>query len=184
MRLSTPRVTPLEEHEWDDETRKRLAPDGDPKNAFNVMKTVARHPGLLKRWLVFANHVLFKSTLPTREKEILILRIGWLCQAEYEFGQHSVIGKRAGLTDEEIKRITVGPDAPGWSDVDKLLMQATDELHGDAFITDPTWNALCEHFNTNQMMDIVFSVGQYNMVSMALNTLGVQLDEGVSGFPT
>ena len=184
MRLSTPRVHPLPENEWDDETRKRLAPDGDASKAFNVMKTIAHHPNLLKRWLVFANHVLFKSSLPTREKEILILRIGWLCQAEYEFGQHSIIGKQAGLTDEEILRITKGPDAAGWSDLDKLLLQATDELHGDAFMSDATWNALTAHYNTQQMMDIVFAVGQYNMVSMALNTLGVQLDEGVGGFPS
>lgn len=183
MKLSTPRIAPLEEAEWDDETRQRLAPDGDPSKALNVMKTLARNKGLFKRWLVFANHVLFKSTVPQRERELVILRIGWLCQAEYEWGQHVIIGKDAGLTDDEIVRITKGPDAPGWSDVDQLLLRATDELHDDAFMSDPTWNALSEHFDTEQMMDIVFAVGQYNLVSMALNTFGVQLDEGVGGFP-
>jgi alkylhydroperoxidase family enzyme len=184
MRLSEPRVTPLDAADWDEEIRGRLDPHGNPDGVLNVMKTLARHKKLFKRWQVFANHVLFKSSMPTREKEILILRIGWLCQSEYEFGQHTIIGKEAGLTDDEIRRITKGPDAPGWSERDKLLLQATDELHGDAFMSDATWNALSAHYNTEQMMDIVFAVGQYNMVSMALNTLGVQLDDGVGGYPT
>jgi alkylhydroperoxidase family enzyme len=183
MRLSTPRIEPLAEQDWDDEIRGRLDPDGNPDDVLNVMKTMARHKKLFKRWQVFANHVLFKSSLPVREKEILILRIGWLCRSEYEWGQHTLIGRDAGLTDDEIERIAKGPDAPGWSEVDQLLLRATDELHADAFVSDETWNALSEHFNTEQMMDIVFAVGQYNLVSMALNTFGVQLDEGVGGFP-
>lgn len=184
MRLATPRIAPLEEADWDDETRQRLAPDGDPAKALNVMKTLANHKKLLKRWSVFANHVLFKSSLPARERELVILRIGWLCQAEYEWGQHAIIGRQAGLTDLEIERITKGPDAPGWSDGDQLLLRATDELHADAFMSDETWNGLSARYGTEQMMDIVFAVGQYNLVSMALNTFGVQLDEGVGGFPT
>lgn len=183
MRLSKPRIQPLEEPDWDDELRGRLDPHGNPDGVLNVMKTMARYKKLFTRWQVFANHVLFKSSMPTREKEILILRIGWLCRSEYEWGQHTLIGKDAGLTDEEIERIAKGPDAPGWSDVDRLLLVATDELHADAFMSDETWNALSEHFGVEQMMDIVFAVGQYNLVSMALNTFGVQLDEGVSGFP-
>jgi len=183
MRLSTPRIPTLEEPDWDDEIRGRLDPHGNPDGVLNVMKTMAQYKKLFTRWQVFANHVLFKSSLPMREKEILILRIGWLCQSEYEWGQHTLIGKDAGLTNAEIERITQGPHAPGWSEVDKLLLLATDELHADAFITDMTWNALSKHFNQEQLMDIVFAVGQYNLVSMALNTFGVQLDEGVGGFP-
>lgn len=183
MRLAVPRIAPLEEGDWDDEIRKRLTAGGPPGKALNVMKTMANHNDLMKRWLVFANHVLFKSSLPVREKELIILRIGWLCQAEYEWGQHTIIGLEAGLTEEEIKRITEGPDAPGWSDLDQLLLHATDELHADAFMSDETWNGLAAHYNTEQMMDIVFAVGQYNLVSMALNSFGVQLDDGVGGFP-
>ena len=126
--------------------------------------------------------MLFKSTLPPRERELIILRIGWLCEAEYEWAQHVLIGKEAGLTAEEIDRIKAGPNARGWSEADKLLLQATDELRKDAFITDSTWNGLCQHFDKKQLMDVVFAVGQYNLVSMALNTLGVQLDDGLEGF--
>ena len=104
----------------------------------------------------------------------MILRIGWLCRCGYEWGQHVPIARSAGLADEEIARIPRGPDAAGWSEVERLLLRATDELHADAFIGDATWAALSAHYDVQQLLDLVFTVGQYNLVSMALNSLGVQ----------
>jgi alkylhydroperoxidase family enzyme len=182
MRLQKPRVAPLSKMEWDDEIHATLDPVAKNGMLFNIFLTLARHAKALKRWMVFANHVLYKSTLPVRDREILILRIGWLCEAEYEWGQHVQIGKRAGLTDDEILRIGVGPNAPGWSDFDRALLRATDELHKDACIGNETWAALAAHYNTQQLIDVVFTVGNYNLVSMMLNTLGVQLDQGIPGF--
>jgi len=180
MRLKKPRVAPIDESQWSDSVKETLRQikvgQGEVPNIF---KTLAHHPDLLRRWLVFGNHVLFKSTVPARERELIILRIGWLCEAEYEWAQHVRIGKQVKLTDDEVHRIKVGPTAAGWSERDKLLLEATDELYKDSFITDATWQGLSKHYNTQQLMDIVFAVGQYNLVSMALNTLGVQLDPGL-----
>src|SRR5258706_1519149 len=144
MRLKKPRVAPLLQAEWDEETREVLAPLSGFGRVLNIFGTLAHHPKLLKRWLVFGNHVLGKSTVPAREREILILRIGWLCQAEYEWGQHAAIGRQTGLTDEEIRRIARGPAAPGWSEFDATLLRAADELHGDACLSDATWKALSD----------------------------------------
>lgn len=179
MRLSEPRIAPLEASEWDEKTREVMAPfagDGQPANIF---RTLAHHPDLLKRWRVFANHVLGKSTLPARERELVILRIGWLCRAGYEWGQHVLIARREGVTDDEIRAIKTGPAAPEWNERDAALLRATDELHGDAFVSDATWTALARDWDTRQLMDIVFTVGQYNLVSMALNSFGVQPDDGL-----
>lgn len=184
MRLKKPRVAPLPEREWSDEVKEILAPTRALSSGavFNIFSTLAHHPKLLKRWLTFGNHVLIQSTLPARERELVILRIGWLCKAEYEWAQHVIIGKATGLTEAEIARIKQGATAEGWSEVDAALLRATDELHADAFITDATWATLSKHFSTEQLMDLVFAIGQYNLVSMALNTLGVQLDPGLKGF--
>ncbi|HYM29901.1 MAG TPA: carboxymuconolactone decarboxylase family protein [Candidatus Cybelea sp.] len=182
MRLAKPRVATLPQAEWDEDAHAVLDPIAKNGMLFNIFLTLARHAKALKRWTVFANHVLYKSTLPPREREILILRIGWLCQAEYEWGQHVRIGRQAGLTDAEIDRIAKGPDAPGWGEFDRALLRAADELHKDAFISDATWAALGKRYNTQQLIDVVFTVGNYNLVSMMLNTLGVQLDESVEGF--
>jgi alkylhydroperoxidase family enzyme len=184
MRLSQPRVAPLAEDEWDGETRELLSglmrAGGRPLNIFT---TLARHPKLLRRWLVFGNHVLGKQTLSPRDRELAILRIGWLCRAEYEWGQHAVISRAVGIGDDEIRRVAAGPDAPGWDPFEASLLRAVDELHADAMIGDETWKALSRRYDTQQLIDLVFTVGQYNLVSMALNTLGVQLDEGIDGFP-
>ncbi len=178
MRLDEPRVPALSDDEMPDSVTDRLG-DGP---VLNIFRTMANHPDLMRRWMVFANHILSKSTLPERERELAILRIGWLCQAGYEWGQHVRIGLDAGLTQVEIDRIPAGSSAEGWSALDQALLDATDELHSDAFITDATWARLSE-LDDQQKMDLVFTVGQYNLVSMALNTLGVQADPGLAVMP-
>ena len=185
MRLQNPRIRALPPEEWNDEVKEALAPIGSAGSmpALNIFRTLANHPKLAKRWMVFANHILGKNTLKPREREILILRIGWLCRAEYEWGQHAVISRAVGIRDDEIRRVADGPDAPGWDPFEAALLRAVDELHADAMISDATWKALSQRYDTRQLIDLVFTVGQYNLVSMALNTLGVQLDEGIEGFP-
>ena len=181
LRLTTPRVPPLPIDEMDDEIRQRIG-DGP---VLNIFRTLAQHPKLLKRWLVFGSHVLGRSSLGAREREILILRIGFLCRSAYEWGQHVKIALGSGLTQAEIDLIPAGADAPGarWSDLERALLRATDELHADCFVSDATWAALAKHLDTHQLMDLVFTVGQYTMVAMALNTLGVQPEPGLPPFP-
>jgi len=182
MRLSEPRVSPLPEDEWGDESQELLRRLDGERRVLNIYRTLAHHPKLLKRWSVFGSHVLFKNTLPARERELLILRTGWLRRSEYEWGQHVRIARGSGISDAEIERVKEGPDADGWDEADAALLRAADELIADAFITDETWQALAGRFETEQLIDVIFTVGQYNLVSMALNTLGVQLDDGVKGF--
>ncbi len=182
MRLKEPRIPALDPADWTPAQDEAMGRQKIRGNVANIFRTLSNHETLAKRWMVFANHILFKSTLPAREREILILRIGWLCQAGYEWGQHVIIGKNTGLTDEEIEAIKKGPVAATWSEHDRLLLQATDELHNDAFISDETWQGLIQTYSEHQMMDLVFTVGQYNLVSMALNSFGVQLDDDIEGF--
>lgn len=184
-RPTEPRIPALAPADRDDRATALIGGStmgGDDEDALNIFATMANHSALMKRWMVFANHVLFKSTLPERERELAILRIGWRCGAEYEFGQHTLIGLECGLTEDEIAQVT-RPEIGSWNELDALILRATDELHEDACITDDTWAALAEHWNTQQLMDLVFAVGQYNLVSMALNSFGVQLDVGVPGWP-
>ncbi len=178
-----PRIETVPKESWTETQQELLAPLEKRGRLFNIFLTLINHPVLYRAWMPFATYVLRDNTLPPREREILILRIGWLCRAEYEWAQHVLIGKRAGLSDEEIRRIQQGPDADGWSEHDRLLLVATDELRHDAQVSDETWQALAKTYDQRQMMDLVFTVGQYNLVSMALNSFGVQLDEGLEGFP-
>ncbi len=183
MRLSEPRIPPVSDEEATAEQRELLDASRRDGRVLNVVRTLAQYPALSKSRGPFTRHVMGGSALPPRERELLILRIGWLCQAEYEFGQHARFGRGVGLSDEEIRRVTEGPEAEGWDPFDATLLRAVDELHADAFITDGTWAALGERYDQKQLMDVVFTVGQYNLVSMALNSFGVQFEAGVTGFP-
>lgn len=184
MRPTEPRLPPLAESEWDPEIRETLEKMKDPASGrvMNVFRTLAHHPKALKRWLVFAVHVLAKSSLSGRDREIAILRIGWRCKAEYEWAQHVAIARRYGLADEDFARIKAGPEAPGLPENEALLLRATDELHDQAAITPATWEGLVRHYDKVQLIDLVLAVGNYTLVSMALNTLRVQLDPGYEGF--
>jgi len=182
-RLPQPRIEPVQRDTWTPAQETILKPYEKSGRLWNVFTTMANHPDLAKDWLTFATHILRRNTLPPRERELLILRIGWLCNSEYEWGQHVRIGEVEGLTDHDIERIAEGPTAAGLSDNDRLLLRAVDELHANAMISTETWQALAKVYDQKQMMDLVFTVGQYNLVSMALNSFGVQLDEGLEGFP-
>lgn len=184
MRLKEPRIPPLRRSDWTPELTELMQKTGGVSGEpLNIFATLLRHPGLLKRWMVFGTHVLVKSTLSPRDRELAILRVGWLCRSEYEFGQHTRIGKLAGLTDAEIRRVLEGPSGEGWSDTERALLQAVDELHADQMITDVTWTALTRAYSVQQILDLLFTVGQYVLVSMVLNSTGVQLEPGAEGFP-
>jgi 4-carboxymuconolactone decarboxylase len=181
--LSNTRIEPLPESEWTDEVRElmdRLRRDGQ---VYNIFATLARYPQLFKSWLGFAGHILGKSTLSPRDREIAILRIGWLCRCRYEWGHHVAIGKEIGLSADEIRRISVGADAPGWSPFEATLIRAVDELEADARLSNGTWAALAELYSTEQLLDLVFTVGQYRLVSIVLNSVGIQLEPGFEGLP-
>jgi alkylhydroperoxidase family enzyme len=179
VRLRSPRITPVDPDRLSDEQREALK--SFPGRPFNIFLTLSRAPKALTRFLEWGGYVLSRrNDLPPREREIVILRTGFLCRSGYEFAQHEAIGRREGLTADEIGRIKAGPDAPGWTSAERALIRATDELHADQFVTDATWAALADHFDEKQRMDVVFTVGQYTQVSMMLNSFGVQLDEGLA----
>jgi alkylhydroperoxidase family enzyme len=149
----------------------------------NIFATLARHPDLFRAWLPFGGFLLTRGVLPERERELLILRTGHNCGSAYEWGQHVRIGEAAGLTREEIMRVAAGPDAHGWSSDDAALLRAADELHSDAKISEAMWGRLGQRFEEAALIEIAMLVGHYHMVAFALNSLEVELDEGLEGLP-
>ena len=178
MRLSEPRIQPVQDDEATDEQREILAAAsvaGRPP--LNVQRTTARHPDLARSRQAFSNHIIRGTSLPGRDRELLILRTGWNCQSEYEFAQHSplrALGRPQRRRNPSCN--AAGPDDDGWDPFEASLLRAADELHEDAFISDATWAALAERYSVQQLMDAVFTVGAYQIVSMALNSFGVQFE--------
>ncbi|MFM5917438.1 MAG: carboxymuconolactone decarboxylase family protein [Novosphingobium sp.] len=178
MRLPAPRIAPLSDAELGPEARDAMAAIPERARGLNIFRTMAGNPAALKAFLAWGNYILSgRNSLPARERELAILRVGYLCGAGYEWTQHVPIGIDAGLTGDEVERIKAGPTAPDWSPLDRAILTASDELVRDHFITDATWANLADLGDTGRA-DLVFTVGQYTQVSMLLNSLGVQLDPG------
>ncbi|MBV9487322.1 MAG: carboxymuconolactone decarboxylase family protein [Frankiaceae bacterium] len=165
---SRPRITPL-------------ADDRDPP-PLNIFRTLARNKGLEKGFLALGGHLLFTGAVPEREREIVILRVGWRSGSEYEFGQHTTIGRRAGLTQGEIDRLA---DADGgeWSDADAALVDLADELCRDDIVTQSTWDRLAARWTEEQLLELLVLAGYYRLVSGMLNSVGVALEAGTPGWP-
>ena len=178
MRLSAPRIEPVDLDRLSDEQRAALEPFLVQGRVLNIFRTMAQLPRALTAFLAWGGYILSRrNSLPARIRELAILRVGYLCGAGYEWTQHVPIGRDNGLSDEEIERIKSGPTAPDWSPLDRAILRASDELVQDHFMTDATWRDLAELGDTGRT-DLVFTVGQYTQVSMILNSLGVQLDPG------
>lgn len=135
-----------------------------------------------KYWEYTGNFVR-NNTIPTRERELIILRTAWLSRGDYIWGRHNIMGQDAGLTEQEISRVMAGPDAAGWSDFDAALLRAADELHTSRFVSNATWNTLARRYTESERREVVLIVGNYTQLSMFQNTLGAQLGPGVAGLP-
>jgi 4-carboxymuconolactone decarboxylase len=185
--MTSPRVPPLPEGEWKGEVVRILEalPQGAdaPLGSYNIFRTLARHPDLFRSWLPFGGYLLTGGELPHRDRELLILRTAVRCGSSYEWGQHVLIALRLGLDRETIHRVVDGPGAEGWADHEAALMRAVDELHESARLADDTWEALRRRYSDVQLIEVTMLVGQYHMVAFALNSLGVELDEGLEPLP-
>jgi alkylhydroperoxidase family enzyme len=181
----TLRIPPTSPDERDERTEELMAsmfrrPDGTEMNIFS---TLAHHPKLLKRWAAFGGTLLFGGQLPARDRELLILRTALLCDAEYEWGQHVGMALGAGVTEAEIEQVHTQGASGQWSETDRALLTAADELHTSAHITDGTWKTLAGTYDYQQLIEICMVIGQYHMVAFTLNSLGVEAEPGLPEFP-
>lgn len=188
-----PRIEPLLPSQWDATVLDALDafPSGKAfvlsawnagqvlAGGVNGLGTMVHHPVLTKAFLTFNNHIAITSTISKRMRELLILRIGWLRQAEYEFVQHVSLGLKAGLSNEEIARVQDGPDAPGWDPAEADVLRAVDELHAHARIKEETWSRLAARLDDRQILDLIYTVGCYDLLAMVFNSCGVPLEKSM-----
>ena len=149
----------------------------------NIFLTLAKNEDLFTSFLSLGSYLLSrKGAIPRREREIVILRIGWRSGSDYEFGQHTLIGLHVGLTVEEIGRLaTDGVD--GWAAPDAALVAMCDDLCRDNVVSDGTWGRLAERWSEPQLLELLVLAGFYRLVSGFLRSVGVQREPGTPGFP-
>ncbi|WP_102145777.1 carboxymuconolactone decarboxylase family protein [Mycobacterium hubeiense] len=171
-------LTPLPDDQWDDDVRDALASmvaEGrrNREGAGNALATLVRHPKLTAAYLPFSAYLLQESTLPPRLREFAILRVAHRISSAYEWGHHVELGEQAGLTSADIAAARNGDPA---DDFDRTVLTAVDELLEVNRITADTWAALGKQLDDRARMDLIFTVGGYVMLGMALNTFGVELE--------
>jgi alkylhydroperoxidase family enzyme len=159
-------------------------PPRDPASpsGLNAMGVLAHHPELSDAYNQLIRHALYFTTITPRQRELLVLRVAHLRDASYEWAQHVYQAGVVGLSGEEVARVRSGPDAPGWSPLDRALLRAADELVADARIGTPTYAELSADLSTQQLMDVVFTVGAYEVFAMAMRTFDVELDEDLKPY--
>ncbi|MGA8331403.1 MAG: carboxymuconolactone decarboxylase family protein [Mycobacterium sp.] len=170
------RLTPLPDAEWDDRCRKALASlipaeRANAHGAGNVLATLLRHPDLTGAYLPFNAYLLRDSTLSPRTREVALLRVVHHGNCEYLWTHHLPLAARAGLTEADINAIRSGRCA---DITDQMVIQAVDDLTTDSTIAQTTWEELAGVFTDQQRMDLVFTIGGYLLLAMAVNTFGVQ----------
>ena len=175
------RIAPLDPKEFDTEARALMVAVHesigltDHSQVSEVFATMFKHPDLYRCQMIMGAQLLGNGALEARERELAILRVGWLCGAPYEWGQHVDIAKRYGVTDEEIERVTQGSSAPGWSEHNAAILRGVEELLGEHMISDETWNQLARTWTERQLIEFPALVGQYVAVAYSQNTLRIRL---------
>ena len=173
------RVPPLPADQWDEDVEQSLSgmlpPDRrNPRDAGNLLATIARHPKLARAYLRFGGYLQAGSTLPPRIREQAILRVAHRRGCAYEWSHHAKLGRAAGLSDSDIAAARTGETN---DDFDRAVFTAVDELDEKSNLSDETWTALCERLDERQRMDFVFTVAGYIALAMALNAFGVEVDK-------
>lgn len=142
--------------------------------------TMVKHPELFRLQLEMGT-AIFTGKLSARERELAVLRIGWLLRAPYEWGEHVKIGQRYGVTKEEIERLTVGSAAPGWSEHEGAILSAVEQMLSNLTVSDATWAILAKSWDEQQLLEFPMMVGQYVCTAIVQNTLRIRLEEGNTG---
>lgn len=146
-------------------------------DALNLFKTLANHPRLLKRWLPFGGSLLYGNSLSDRDREIVILRVAALCGSDYEWGQHVGIARSAGLGDEEMRSLAPHGDHAGtFTDAERALINAADQLVTQHTVDTPTWETLSGTYDTEQLVSLTLLAGHYAMLAGFLSSAGVQTE--------
>jgi alkylhydroperoxidase family enzyme len=192
------RLAPLSEDEWTDKARAAISPTirsvaamlGDEhvtrperKKPLNILLTLAHNDQLIGPFLQWAGALAVHGALDRRDAELLALRAAWNCRSDFEWGHHVEYAEHFGLARDEIDRVPLGPDAPGWLPHQSVLLRAADELHHDSVISDATYALVSSTFTPAQMIELVMTVGQYTMLSMVANTFEVEVEPGLEPLP-
>ncbi|TDD86026.1 carboxymuconolactone decarboxylase family protein [Actinomadura darangshiensis] len=185
MTPAAPRMEPLPIAEWAEEERdllrgnmaradRYLTGAADAPPVPSILGLFARHPRVGAPWLAFSGTLLDDGTLDPRDRELLILRVGRRTGCRYQWAQHVGMARAAGLAPEQIAALREGAGAGTWSERDRDILRAADQLVDGHTIDDALWERLAGRFDERQLLELLFVVGGYVCLAMVLNSVGLE----------
>ena len=162
-------VDVAEGHRWMFERMEKQGP------VLNIFRALSHSPEALRRFMKFGSYFLGEGRLDPVLRELAILRAGYLCRAPYEFSQHIAYGRRAGLSDDQIRGVAE-PDARLFDAKQLAVLAYAGELTSDSRVPDGTYAAVAAFLNAEEIVELTMVTGFYNMVSRALNALEVEME--------
>jgi len=178
------RIPPVKRSEWTDDVRDLFTVMDGPEAWENgpsreIMHFLARHPVISNKFMTFGRHMLFESSLSDRDRELVTLYAGWTTKSDYEWISHVAFGLQVGITDADIEAVKLGPDSPHWSEYDRNLLLAVDQLRDNYDLDDELWAALSKEFDHREMIELVYTIGNYMLFAAVLNSLRIPLEPGM-----
>jgi 4-carboxymuconolactone decarboxylase len=141
------------------------------------MQMFANHPDLALSFLPFNKHLLQTSPLSPRLRELAVLRVNAYRYSEYQWYHHVELAEREGLSMEQMVAVGQGAEAKVWSDLDRAVIRAVDQLMTTSTLDDAAWKALAKELDDRQIMDLIFTVGCYAFLAPVFNVAGIALEE-------
>ena len=176
-------ISPLAEEDFDAGAADLYSELGEGTRDLNITRTLLHHPALLKAFTDFGFYFLETPLLSIRDRELMVLRLAWLCRCEYVWGQHVARCQREGIEDIDPESLLEGSDAETWSPRDRVLIRAVDELHRDAKLSEVQGRSLAAFYDPPRVIEAIFTVGQYGLICRIANSCEIPLDPGLAGFP-
>ena len=179
-----PRIAPLPRARWGADALDLLGgdvPGGRAGQTSNFLTTLVRDPALLRLLMGFIRRLWVNSSIPLRDRELVVLRTTWLCQSPYAWSEHVRIAQSQGIDHADIQRVADGPDAAGWDEFDRAIVRAVDQLHATATVSDEAWQVLATRYTEEQLLEFPMLAGLYHLVSWTQNAAGIQPNPGAAG---
>ncbi len=150
---------------------------------FNLHRVLAHSPDTLAAWMTFGAHILRNNALDVRVRELVVLRVAWNARSSYEWGQHAGLCARLGIPKEDVARVPLGPDAPGWTPLEAALLRGVDQMMRGWSIDADVYRTLEGALTAQQLVDYVLLVGEFILVALTLNVFQIEKDPGLAPWP-
>jgi alkylhydroperoxidase family enzyme len=143
----------------------------------NVQKMTANAQGVFVQRSRLSNALFTRIAIDPRPREIAILRTARDCHSVYEWTQHVPAAKHVGVTDEQIAAIENWQSAGCFSELERLVLQFTDEVNANVKASRATLEALKRHLGAREIIELLIIIGHWRQTASILETTEVELED-------